>query len=101
MIASTQSFCAFCATVSVPETKQTNIGVFTTHVIPDEEDDESFQEKDPVEIPTEDETNQAKIDDEVMTAAAKTTVVDMGPTAHVILDDKEPTSLDPHDELLG
>ena len=96
---SARSFRAFGATVNVPETKQTNI--FTTHVIPDEEnDDESFQPKDPVEIPTQDETYQAKTADEVMTAVPKTTVVDMGPIAYVIPDDKEPTSLDPHDELL-
>ena len=30
----------------------------------------------------------------------KTTLVDLGPITHVILDDQEPTSLDPHDELL-
>ena len=61
-----RSFCAFCATVTTPETKQTNI--FTTHVIPDEEDDESFQPKDPVEPATQDETYQAKTTDEVITS---------------------------------
>ena len=35
-----------------------------------------------------------------MTEAPKTPLVDMGPVAHVIPDDKEPTALDPHDELL-
>ena len=35
------SFRAFCASIEKPETKQTNI--FTTHIIPDDEDDESFQ----------------------------------------------------------
>ena len=35
-----RNFRSFCATVTTPETKQTNI--FTTHVIPDDEDDESF-----------------------------------------------------------
>ena len=35
-----------------------------------------------------------------MTEAPKTSLVDMGPIAHVIPDDKEPTTLDPHDELL-
>ena len=39
----TRSFRAFCTTVTVPETRQTNI--FMTHIIPDEEDDESFQPK--------------------------------------------------------
>ena len=92
------SFCAFCATVTTPETKQTNI--FTTRVIPDEEDDESFLPKDPVEPATQDETYQAKTTDEVMTVVPKTPVVDMGPITHVIPDDKEPTSLNPHDELL-
>ena len=30
----------------------------------------------------------------------KTTLVDVGLISHVILEDPEPTSLDPHDELL-
>ena len=93
-----RSFRAFCATVTNPETKQTNI--FTTHVIPDEEDDESFQPKDPVLPPTQDETEQVKTTDKVMTKVPKTSIVDMGPVSHVSPDDKEPTSLDPHDELL-
>ena len=93
-----RSFHAFCATVTAPKTKQTNI--FTTHGIPDEEDDESFQPKDLVDPATQDETYQAKTMDEVMTEVPKTPVVDMGPITHVIPDDKEPTSLDPHDELL-
>ena len=42
----TRSYRAFCATVTVPETVQTNI--FMTHVIPDEDNDESFQPRDPV-----------------------------------------------------
>ena len=42
------SFCAFCATIKVPETKQPNL--FTTHVILDEED-ESFQPEDPIDPP--------------------------------------------------
>ena len=53
-----QSFHAFCATATTPETKEMNI--FTTHVIPDEEDDESFQPKDPVEPATQDETDQRR-----------------------------------------
>ena len=76
------------------------MNIFTTHVIPDEEDDESFQPKDPVEPATQDETDQTKPVDEVMTEAPKTSLVDMGPVTHVIPDDKEPTALDPHDELL-
>ena len=93
-----RSFRAFCATVNGPETKELNI--FTTHVIPEEEDDESFQPKDPVEPATQDETNQPKPVEEVMTEAPKTSLVNMGPVAHVIPDDKEPTTLDPHNELL-
>ena len=38
-----QSFRAFCATITIPETRQTNI--LMTHIIPDEEDDKSFQQK--------------------------------------------------------
>ena len=94
----TRSFRACCATVNSPETKEMNI--FTTHVIPDEEDKESFQPKDPVEPAMQDETEQMKALDEVMTEAPKTSLVDMGPVTHVIPDDQEPTSLDPHDELL-
>ena len=92
------SFRAYCATVSAPETKEMNI--LTTHVIPEEEDDESFQPKDPVEPATQDETEQMKATDEVMTEVPKTSLVDMGPVTHVIPDNQEPTSLDPHDELL-
>ena len=93
-----RSFRAFCATVNSTETKEMNI--FTTHVIPDEEDDESFQPKDPVEPVTQEETDQTKPVGEVMTEAPKTPLVDMGPVTHVIPDNKEPTALDPHDELL-
>ena len=93
-----RSFRAFCATVNSTQTKEMNI--FTTHVIPDEEGDASFQPKDPVEPATQDETDQTKPVDEVMTEAPKTSLVDMGPVTHVIPDDKEPTALDPHDELL-
>ena len=35
-----------------------------------------------------------------MTVELKTTLVDLGLITHVIPDDQEPTSLDPHDELL-
>ena len=97
-VSGAQSFRAFCTTVTNPETKEMNI--FTTHVIPDEEDDESFQPKDPVEPATQDETDQIKAVDEVMTEAIKTSLVDMGPVTHVIPDDQEPTLLDPHNELL-
>ena len=45
-----RSFRAFCATVNHPETEEMNI--FTAHVIPEEEDDESFHPNDPVEPAT-------------------------------------------------
>ena len=37
---------------------------------------------------------------DVMTKGTKTSVFDMGPVTHVIPNDQEPTSLDPHDKLL-
>ena len=52
----TQSFCPFCTTGNIPETVHTNI--FTTHVIPDKDDDESFQPKNPVKPPTQEEEDQ-------------------------------------------
>ena len=85
----TRSFRAFCTTVTTPETKEMNI--FTTHVIPDDDNDESFQPKDPVEPAMQDETDQIKAMDKVMTEAPKTSLVDMGPVTHVIPDDQEPT----------
>ena len=95
-----RSFRAFCATFQRPETKQENI--FTTHIIPDD-DDKSFQPKDPVEPPhTEDDSNEESplpIQDEAITQP-QTTVVDLGPITHVIPDDPEPKSMDPQDELL-
>ena len=95
------SFQAFCATLDQHETKQTNI--FTTHIIPDDEDDESFQPKDPVEPPqaTEDNTDKLlKPKDDAPTMTPQATVIDMGPKTHVIPDDPEPKTLDPQDELL-
>ena len=76
------------------------MNIFTTHVIPDEEDDESFQPQDPIEPPTQDGTELDKTMENVMTEIPKTSIVDMGPVPHVIPDNQEPTSLDPHDELL-
>ena len=96
--AGARAFRAFCATINGPETNELNI--FTTHVIPDEEDEESFQPKDPVETAPQEETDQIKPAEELMTGAPETSLVDMGPVTHVIPDDKEPTALDPHDELL-
>ena len=94
----TRSFRGFCATVNVQETVHPNI--FTTHVIPDKDDDESFQLKDLVEPPAQEEIDQEKSEpknDDIMTAEPQTTLVDLGPITHVIPDDPEPTSLDPHD----
>ena len=95
-----RSFRAFCATLERPETKQENI--FTTHIILDDED-ESFQPKDPVEPQhTKEGSNEEiplPIQDEAITQP-QTTVVDLGPITHVIPDDPEPKSLDPQDELL-
>ena len=96
-----RSFRAFCATIQTPETMQTNI--FTTHVIPDE-DDESFQPKDPIEQVDSDTEERAdtpkKPDDPVTQGQTQTTVVDLAPITHVIPEDDEPNSMDPHDELL-
>ena len=92
------SFCAFCDTINHPETNEMNI--FTTQIIPEEEDDESFQPKDPVKPDTQDENEQLKAPDEVMTEAPVASLLDMGPITHVIPDDQEPTWLDPHDELI-
>ena len=95
------SFRAFCATIQTPETMQPNI--FTTHVIPDE-DDKFFQPKDPIEQVNSDTEEWAdtseKPDDPVTQGQTQTIVVDLGPITHVIPEDDEPNSLDPYDELL-
>ena len=72
------------------------------HIIPDE-DDESFQPKDPVEPPhtTEDSNEEIRLtnkDEAIM--QPQTTVVDQGPITHVIPEDQEPKSLYSQDELL-
>ena len=95
------SFRAFCATVLIPETKQTNI--FTTQIIPDEGDDDSLQPKDPVEVLPPEENNQEKLlenTDDSMDTVPQTTLIDLGLITHVIPENQELTSLDPHDELL-
>ena len=88
------SFRAFCATINIPETVQTNI--FATHVIPDKDDDESFQPKDPVEPPTQEEEDQEngepKTDDIMTQEQPQTTLVALGQITHVIPEDQEPTS---------
>ena len=95
-----RSFRAFCATLERPETKQENI--FTTHIIQDD-DDESFQPKNPVEPQHTKECSNEEIplpiQDEAITQP-QMTVVDLGPITHIIPDDPEPKSLDPQDELL-
>ena len=101
MASGARSFRTFCTMLEKPETKQTNI--FTTHIIPDDEDVESFQPKDPVEPPqpTEDSTDEILItNNDVAITTPQTTVIDMEPITHVIPEDQEPKSLDPQDELL-
>ena len=71
--------------------------------MPDDEDDESFQPKDPVEPqqPAEDSTNEIIVNNkDVAITMPHTTVIDMGPITHVIPDDPEPKSMDPQDEFL-
>ena len=93
-VSGAHSFRAFCATIKAPETKQPNI--FTIHVIPDEED-ESFQPKDPIDPPNSDTEEMAnaevKLDDTMTHEHPQTTMVDLGTIAHVIPEDHEPTSL--------
>ena len=95
------SFCAFCATITVPETIQPNI--FTMHIIPDEDNDESFQPKDLVESLSPEENNLEKSSPQALDSMAEgpqSTPIDLGPITHVIPEDQEPMSLDPHDKLL-
>ena len=96
-----RSFRAFCATLDMPNTRQTNI--FTMHVIPDESDEDSFQPKGPVEPPLPKENSPEELlenSDDLVAAMPQTTIIDLGPVTHVIPEDQEPKSLDPHDELL-
>ena len=101
----TRSFRAFCATMERPETNQMNI--FTTHIIPSDEDDESFQPKDPVEPPVEsqqpigDHTKEPlPTEDDAAITTPQATIINMEPITHVIPEDPEPKSLDPQDKLL-
>ena len=96
-----RAFRDFCATLDQHETKQMNI--FTTHIIPDDEDDESFQPNDPVEPPqaTEDNTDELlKPKDDPAITTPQATVIDIGPITHAIPDNPEPKTFDPQDELL-
>ena len=73
------------------------------HVIPDDEDDDSFQPRDLVGPPAPEEDDQVTSPEqshEVTDPGPMTTLVDLGPISHVIPEDPEPTLLDPHDELL-
>ena len=95
------SYRAFCASIDAEETNQTNI--FTTHVIPNDEDDESFQPSDPVAPPAPEEDDPVAYPEQSPKASGQglmTTLVDLGPISHMIPEDPEPTSLDPHNELL-
>ena len=77
--------------------------IFMMHIIPDEDDDNSFQPKDPVEPPSPEENNQEKWlpkADDSMASGLQTTLIDLGLITHMIPEDQEPTSLNPHDELL-
>ena len=98
--AGTRSYRTFCATIDTEETKESNI--FTTHMIPDDEDDESFQPSDPVAPPAPEEEPVVSPEQspEGPVQGPMTTLVDLGPILQVIPEDPEPTSLDPHDELL-
>ena len=93
-----RSYRAFCASIDAEEMNQTNI-----HVIPDDEDDKSFQPRDPVAPPAVEEEDPVRSPEQSHEASDQgpmTTLVDLGPMSHVIPEDPEPTSLDPHDELL-
>ena len=100
-VAGARSYCAFCASIDAEETNETNI--FTTHVIPNDEDDESFQPSDPVAPPSPEEEEPVASPEQSPEASGlgpMTTIVDLCPIPQVISEDPEPTSLDPHDELL-
>ena len=96
-----RSFHAFCATIAVPENMQPNI--FTMHIIPDEDNDDSFQPKDPVKPSSPEEDNQEKVLTKAynfMAAGLQTTLIDLGLITHMIPEKQEPMSLNPHVELL-
>ena len=96
-----RSFRAFCDTIERPETKQTKL--FTPHIIPNDEDDESFQPKDPVEQPQPTEGGKDEpltTNNDAAMTTPQATVIDMGPITQVIPEDPEPKSMDPQDELL-
>ena len=101
MASGVQSFHTFCATLNITKTRQTNI--FMTHIIPNKNDEDSFQPKDPVEPPLPKENSPEELvenRDDLVAAMLQTTIIDLGPVTHVIPEDQEPKSLDPHDKLL-
>ena len=102
----TRSFCAFCATMERPETNQTNI--FTMHIIPSDEDDESFQPNDPVEPTVEsqqpmgDHTQEPLLaEEDAVINTPQAPIIDMEPITHVIPKEQETKFLDPQDNLCG
>ena len=82
----TRSYRTYCTTIDMQETEETNI--FTTHVIPDD-DEESFQPKDPVAPPDQDEEPVASPEQSpaAPTQGPMTTIVDLGSIPQVIPDD--------------
>ena len=76
------SFRAFCATIDMPKTRQTNI--FTMHIIPDDGDDDSIQPKDPVEppLPTENSPEEIiKNNNDAVVTTPQTTIIPGGAPA--------------------
>ena len=72
-------------------------------MIPDDEDNESFQPHDPVAPPADEEDEPVTLPEqspEATEPGPTTTLVDLGPITHVIPEDPEPASLNHHDELL-
>ena len=77
--------------------------IFITHVVPDEEDADSFQPRDPVEPPSPEDDDQEKAltqEDDFTALGLTTTLIDLSPITHVIPEDPESTTLNLHDELL-
>ena len=99
--AGTRAYRAYCTSIKEEETKGKNI--FTTHVIPDDGDNDFFQPSDPV-APSADADDEPVLSPEqsheTPGPGPLTTLVDPCPISHVIPEDPEPMSLNPHDELL-
>ena len=72
-------------------------------MILDDEDDDSFQPRDLVPPPApeeEDPVTSPEQSHEASDQGPMTTLMDLGPISHVIPEDPEPMSLNPHDVLL-